>query len=137
MFLVQTLLGSACPLHVDFGLVNLRLIGRIDLILLGLTLGFILRRRVFELLDDAVAFLETTQVMGALAPFGQIQSVAEHCTSLNGFANRIPQQVGVGGEIHVGFDDKGISAGFQRFSCALEGKQQVPGVNHFLVDAVQ
>ena len=70
---------------------------------------------MFERLNQSVAFLETTQVVGALAPFGQTQGVAERGAGLNGFANRIRQQVGVGGEMHVGFDDKGISAGFQRF----------------------
>lgn len=57
--------------------------------------------------------------MGALAPFGQILGVAERCTSLNSFANRIPQQVGVGGEIHVGFDEQGIFPGLQRSVAAL------------------
>ena len=69
---------------------------------------------MLELLYQPVAFLETTQVIGALPPFGQIQRVAERGTGLNGFANRIPQQVGVGGKMHVGFDHKGVSAGFQR-----------------------
>lgn len=70
---------------------------------------------MLELLNQTIAFLETPQVISALPPFGQIQCVAECRTGLNGFADGIPHQVGIGGEMHVGFDHKGISAGFEAF----------------------
>ena len=115
MHLIQALPGRAGALHIDFGLVEVGLISGFDLFLLGLPLGFVLRGGVFELLNQAIAFLETAQVIGALPPFGQIQCIAECRTGLNGFANGIPQQVGIGGEMHMGFDHKGISAGFEAF----------------------
>lgn len=95
------------------------MIGRIDLVLPDLPIGLILRRRVFKLIDEAVAILETTQVMVALTPFGQILGVAALCTSLNGFANRIPLQVDLSGEMHVGFAKKGIIPFLQWFFAVI------------------
>ena len=42
MLLVQALPGRGCPVRVNFGLVEVGLIGGFDLCLLGLPLGFVL-----------------------------------------------------------------------------------------------
>ena len=57
-------------LHMDFGLVEVGFMGGFDFVLFGLALGFIFQGGMLELLNQAVAFLETTQMIGALAPFG-------------------------------------------------------------------
>lgn len=49
MRLVQALPSGVCPLHIDLGLVEVGLISGFDLLLLGLTFGFILRGGMLEL----------------------------------------------------------------------------------------
>ena len=68
--LIQALPGRIRPLHIAFGLIDISFMGRFDLVLLGLALGFIFRGGMLELLNQTVIFLETTQVIGALPPFG-------------------------------------------------------------------
>ena len=68
---MQPLPGGAGPLHIDFSLVEVGLISGFYVFLFGQLFGFVLRSGVFEFLNQPIAFFETPQVIGALAPFGQ------------------------------------------------------------------
>jgi hypothetical protein len=70
---------------------------------------------VLGLLCLPVQRLELTQIVGALAPFGQAVRLAQIGGNLDGLARRIPQQIDVCGVVNVGLYYEGVTTGREAF----------------------
>jgi hypothetical protein len=91
---------------------------------------------VLEPLHLPVELLQLAPLVGALAPAGDAERLAQPGDERDECAQGVPQQVEVGGIVHVGLDHEGVSVHVQRRlgTCFDQG---VPGADHFLVDPLQ
>ena len=128
--------GLAHPREQRLGLLQVSAMGRPHLVLLGRPFLRVLGGGVLEPLHLPVERLQLAQLVGALAPAEDAERLAQPGDEPDERAQGIPQQVEIGGIVHVGLDHEGVSAHVQR-RLGTFFYQGVPGADHFLVDPIQ
>ena len=108
---LQARSGVAGPLQIPLGLLQVVSVRLFDLAAFRLTLVLVLGGGMAQPLDLAIGFLELSNVVGALAPLGQAIGLRQIRTGLDALADRIQQQVGVGGKMDVGLHHEGVTTG--------------------------
>jgi len=116
------------------GKVEVSAVSGIDLLFTRGTLGFILGGGALELLYAPIGSFQATDVIGALAPVTQTMVAAESRRGLDGLAHGVLEQIDVGGEVHIGFNDEGIAARFQR-GVRMRFHQVMSSLDHHGIDA--
>jgi len=91
--------------------------------------AFLVLRRTHEALD-------LPDVVAVLAPVAEVKGVAPLRGERDDFAHGVIQQVDVGGEVHIRFNDKGVAAPTQGFAVPFF-YQYMAGLNDKLVDLVE
>ncbi len=116
-----------------------RQVGAVRLFDLGafrLTLVLVLGSGVAQPLDQAIEFLELPNVVDALAPVAQAVGPSEIRAGLDGLADGVEQQVGVGRKMYVGLQHEGVTTGVQPVFRAFF-YQCLPGVYHLAADPIE
>ena len=133
---VQRGTGIACAGEEVLGQGEILTTGLLDLALTRCALVRVFGAGALQALQAPIEPLELAQVVLALAPVAQAFVPAQLRTGLDGLAHGIQEQVEVGGVMHVGLDDKGVSARVEPFLGAFF-YQLVPGTHDHLVDAIE
>jgi hypothetical protein len=89
--------------------------GLLDLGLTRRTFVRVFGGGALQALQAPIEPLELADVVFALAPVAQALAPAQLRTGLDGFAHGIQEQVEVGGVVHVGLGDEGVSARVEPF----------------------